>query len=734
MMARKPRRLLGLVTLCLGLVIPPGVSAQGPMGRPDPRQMSGLARVDPQVAPGTVTVRCLLGTFDRPAVGFEVLLEVRNADGSVVEEHTATTADQGRATFTGLEKFFGGQAVARVSFDTEEVRSQAIPIAPSAGSRVMLVKGAVSAPAGDPHAGGGSDLPLPGEAFPSDRFPAGTVVVGVLDLKARKPVIGVEVILRGTVLREDDAGTTKNPGTGEASPGEPSGVDARPGSEQAPAPGASDTEHASAGQPESGDNPDTEAPVGGEKSVDAPDPDDDALVRRQSIGEDGRAIFPNMLAAEIPQATQWVAEVTLPGSDKPLRSKPFRVFPEEGTAIYLAVGVDPGEVPTATAAKRRPLMPPRRMPTIQPGVVRVAVLDADDRPVADQPVQIIREDVTGGREAVEANTDASGVTRIAVEVSGDSLYYAQAIHDDAPFRSVRFGMNDAAGVGLELRVFETTSDLSRVRSEVQFIFVPRENNRVEVNQGYRVFVEGDEALWLGEDTQIPGADGALGFVVMNHATPGLLTHNEKAPFATLEQPIPPGAVADLSVAYLLEHDGIATATWEAPFPVVSGAAVMQPDYKLTAGSSEAPTRPPHQTGREVVDVYKLAAFDAGTSIGLEISDLPVNERAQILQAIGTGTGLLLFGGIAVLMLLGRRRANTRERLLQQREKLLNLLDAVDAAGGIEIPGVRRGGAASRPGAPAQRKLVIAALDRVYRDLDALDRAQAGHKPAKKSPA
>ena len=90
----------------------------------------------------------------------------------------------------------------------------------------------------------------------------------------------------------------------------------------------------------------------------------------------------------------------------------------------------------------------------------------------------------------------------------------------------------------------------------------------------------------------------------------------------------------------------------------------------------------------------------------------------------------MFGGLLVLLLVGRRRSNARERLLQRREKLLNLLDAVDAAWGIEIPGVVRGGAAARPGAPAQRKLVIAALDRLYHDLDTLesrDQARAGKK-------
>ncbi|MGB1016189.1 MAG: hypothetical protein ACPG4T_18785, partial [Nannocystaceae bacterium] len=453
------RAALGVFALCLSALAPAGVEAQMPMGgRPDPKQMSGLSRVDPQVAPGTITVRCLLGSFDQPAVGFEVLLEVRSADGEIVEEHTETTVAQGRATFTGLEKFFGGTAIARVTFDGQEVRSQPIPVAPSAGSRVMLVKGAVSVPAAptaDPHSGG-SNLPQPGEAFPSDRFPAGTVVVGVLDLRQRKPVTGVEVFLHGTLP------SPKGEGDGETADGTPEveGTEAE----------KADAEKAA----EKGTEKPGNSEAANEEDVAAPDSLRATLERQQTIQADGRAIFPNMLGEGIPAGTTWVAEVTLPGESEPLKSKPFEVFDSEGTAIYLAIGLD-----AATAApgpaKRRPLMPPRRMPTIAKGVVRVAVLDANDQPLPDQPVQIIREDVTGGREAVEANTDATGISRIGVEVSGDSLYYAQAVYGGAPFRSTRFDMNDAAGVGLELRVFETTADISKVQGEVQFVFVPREN-------------------------------------------------------------------------------------------------------------------------------------------------------------------------------------------------------------------------------------------------------------------
>ena len=39
---------------------------------PDPRQMSGIARPDPQLATGVVTVRVIRGSFDTPVVSLTV--------------------------------------------------------------------------------------------------------------------------------------------------------------------------------------------------------------------------------------------------------------------------------------------------------------------------------------------------------------------------------------------------------------------------------------------------------------------------------------------------------------------------------------------------------------------------------------------------------------------------------------------------------------------------------------
>ncbi|MCA9715465.1 MAG: hypothetical protein KC468_12375 [Myxococcales bacterium] len=638
--------------------LPLAIAGPPPMagGRPDPRMMSGLPRLDPQVPPGSLTVRCLLGTFEQPAVGVTVKLELRSADGSKVEERTAVSEAEGRATFTGLEGFFGGSAVASVDYDGELVGSQAISVDARAGSRVMLVKGAssvgASGPAATPPAAtppaanhGAGQVPMPGEAFASARFERGSLVVGTLDLSAGKPLQGVEVVLRGA--RQD-------------------------------------------GQP---------------------------VVMRGVSDDEGRTHFTGLLADEELTGTRWVAEAAL-GEEGPTKSKPFTMHAEQGMAVILAVGgrVDPA-AGVAPPRQRRPIMPPSRVPSEAPGTVRVTVIDADDKPVAELPVRVRRESVTGAKEIVEVDSQSSGIARVEVELSDDSLYQAEVMYGGAPFRSVFFRMDERAGVALELRVFETTSDPSVVQGEAQLVFEAREKNLVQVVQFLNVFVTGDKAYWPGGDFKIEGAAGAKGFVVMNRAS-DILAHDDEAPFATLDGPIPPGELVELSVAYLVEHDGAAELDWVAPFKLLALSVAMEPELTLTRGQIGPPQRTEDDGRRPVADIYKLGAREAGGHVELQVSGLPTNELAALLRFIGVLSGSLLALLILLLALLGNRRG-ARARLTQRRDALIQALEAVEAEGAVQIPGVERGGAAQRPGAELRRRLIIAALDQVYRELDAL---------------
>lgn len=181
---------------------------------PDPAQMSGIPRPDPQVAPGTVTVRLIRGAFTSPIVDQEVTLTP--ASGAPLK---ARSDAAGRATFSGVPT---GTYEARSVLGTITKSSQPIAVmgAPAPGVRVMLVfpkdapdaapnanaapaaqVGAQAAsqaePAGAPSAASVPATPAPpadGQVHADSALPAGTLRVFVVD-EASKVLSGIPVTL-----------------------------------------------------------------------------------------------------------------------------------------------------------------------------------------------------------------------------------------------------------------------------------------------------------------------------------------------------------------------------------------------------------------------------------------------------------------------------------------------------------------------------------------------------------
>ena len=142
----------------------------------DPSKMSGIPRPDPQVPPGTVTVRLIRGELSNRMVGADVGLA--SADGKV---QIQKTNEEGRATFSGLQ--IGATYQARSTDGIQELTSQPIELPSSAGVRVMLVFAAKPGEAGaegqaaeagaTPTAANSSD----GVAHPDKTLPGGTLIV-----------------------------------------------------------------------------------------------------------------------------------------------------------------------------------------------------------------------------------------------------------------------------------------------------------------------------------------------------------------------------------------------------------------------------------------------------------------------------------------------------------------------------------------------------------------------------
>ncbi len=117
---------LALAGAVLAFFSPSPVSAQ-----PDPRQMSGIPLPDPQLPPGTVTVRVIRGTLANNVTDHPV--EIRAGD--IAE--TVLTDAEGRAEFVMLNA--GEMVVASTELDGERIDSQPFAAPGAGGVRLMLV-------------------------------------------------------------------------------------------------------------------------------------------------------------------------------------------------------------------------------------------------------------------------------------------------------------------------------------------------------------------------------------------------------------------------------------------------------------------------------------------------------------------------------------------------------------------------------------------------------------------
>lgn len=657
------RRYLLLALLGGAALLPAGVQAAPPQGMPDPAQMSGIPRHEPALDPGVVTVRCLIGGFANPALGVEVELEIITEAGSILR--TATTAEKGRATFEGLAEFFGATMLARATVAGQALVSQEFTLAREMGIAVMLVATGddVEAPPPDPHGGQGA-VPMPGKPFPLEGRPRGTLVVGALDLG-----------------RSDDA-----PGIGGLA-----GVEIKL---TATAPGVVEP-----------------------------------IVMAITTDADGRAQFEN-LDTSLPEGSAIVVEAVLAEGEEPTRSQSFTL----GTTAYAVVLVR-GKMPAAEPppphqapppAQRLRLPEPRVDRSLAPGQVRVFLIDAHDRPVADQLVIVHSVGSSGGSGNRSARTDAQGQVVIdKVPIGQDMLSQVRVVYLGAPYSSVLFEMPSDAGALVPLRVYEPTGDRTRVRSALQIDINPRENDFASVSFSYAVFVEGDQAFWVPGGVRLFGPAGTRSLKVMRESE-AYLVHDGETPWVDLDRPLEPGEELRLSFAVGIEHDGTLELDWSTPFPLVDNASVVvvPADLRVSKGVAGAPEINPHAAA-EPLKIYRLGheRFELGlcdllvqsgypcptehwrgNDISIVVEDLPIRSRVwwiiawSLLGATALGVGL----GVTL-----RRRVSPREALLARRDALMAELVALDQRE-VDNPEVRQ-----------ERARMLRALDRIYRQLEAL---------------
>jgi hypothetical protein len=653
--------LLGVLALASPL------AQAAPPGMPDPSQMSGIPRPDANLAPGTITVRCLVGGFANPAVGTKVELEITTAAG--VQTREQTTVEQGRATFSGLEEFFDQSVIAKATIAGQALQSQPFVLGRQAGVALLLVAtdtggGATPPPGHDPH-GGQGDVPMPGKPFPLAGRPRGTLVVGALDLGRGDaagigPIADVEIKLTATV----------------------------PGAEP-----IIELVRTDANGRALFENLDQRLP-----------PDAQLIVSAQlEPGGEPEASEPFTLG------TTAYAVVLTTG---------------EGTAAPQ----QPPPQPPPAPPKRMELPGPRVDKTLGRGQVRVFVVDANDQPVPNQPVMIHSSEATGDSGTRTGTTGADGMVIIDGVPDGvDILSQLRVVYEGAPYSSVLFEMPEDSGAVVIQRVFRPTADRTRVRSALQIDVSPRENDFAAVSFTYAVFVDGDEAFYVPGGMTLYGPVGTRSLHVMDESKAYLL-HDEEAPWVEIDRPLEPGAELRLSFAVGMGHDGTLELEWSAPFPLVEGSSLVTVPEELavTHGVAGAPEIEPH-AGRngDPLELYELGyqpfAFGvcdvlaaarqpcplgtwSGHDVAIVVEGLPIRSRVWPYTAWGLLAATAL--GVVVSMIV-RRRVGPREALLARRDALMAELVALEQRG-LKASELQK-----------TRARMLRSLDRIYRQLEAL---------------
>lgn len=624
-------------TMFLATVATGGSTAQAaPPPMMDPSQMSGIPRPEPKLAPGTVTVRCLgKAGFSAPAVDTDVTLKVTGPDGKVTS-FTGKTQEQGRATFDQLTGLIGGTAVASVTLGGSEVKSGSIPLLPGAGTAVMLVEGATS-PAAAP------------TAAPAGRPP------GVAGGQPAIPAPGNAFPLDGMEVGSLTIGTFD--------------LDAR--------------------------QPVASVVV---KLTITP-PEGEPVVRELTTDARGKAVFDKLLPPEVPAGSTLAAEALLVEGGTLRKSQPFSMAADKGMALVLAEGADKFQAPPAqqaqppAQAKRAALPPPRILRTLATGTVRVSLRDASDQPIVGQNLIVVKKAATGAVEKFRAVSGPDGsVTVSDIPVRQDSLYFVESAYGKAPYQSSFFGMDDRGGIDVQMRLFETTSDPSVIRAAVQYDVVEGENDLAQIIQVFEVMVDGDKAFWDPE-LRIESMDGSKGFTVLRPAE-AFLDHEEKAPYATLHGPIPPGTLTNLSTGYLFEHDGSVQLDWVAPFDLVQASVLQDERLELIAEGKKLGDHASPIPGRVV---WTLNQYSRGETVSFTMTNL--RHRDPLVENIAWWS----LGGFGLITIFGlmRARPTKKDQLQAQRDRLL--LD-LETAKGDKI----------------RSEALLSELDRVIRQLEVIE--------------
>lgn len=168
------------------------------------------------------------------------------------------------------------------------------------------------------------------------------------------------------------------------------------------------------------------------------------------------------------------------------------------------VGGDPhAGVDGAPSVERLPLNSASENPELRPGTIRVRVLDAQDRSVANAQVQVGVMQSMGSRTTIDATTDAAGIALLSgLNVGEGQAYRVNVLHQGAKYSSNPFRLPVDHGYDVMVRQLDTTRSLDEVVLYIGALSIELQDERIKIVQQARLVNVGQRTYVFPERGQV----------------------------------------------------------------------------------------------------------------------------------------------------------------------------------------------------------------------------------------
>ena len=368
-----------------------------------------------------------------------------------------------------------------------------------------------------------------------------------------------------------------------------------------------------------------------------------------------------------------------------------------------------------------------------PALIHGRAIPASELPDGTVTVRVVREAIGNNIVGQEVRVTAGGAVRTAVtddqgraeftDLPVGSDARAESTVDGEPLVSEPFTVPTSGGLRVIL-VAGLEEAAARAQEEAAAAAAaPPVQGVVVLGPNSRLFIEfRDDTLQffylldilnnararvdIGGPLIIDLPTGAGGAAVLQGSSPTVTVSGDRI---TVTGPFASG-VTSVQVGFQLRHDRsdlTVQQTWPAPLEQLSVA--VQKVGTLSISSPQFSTV--GEVNSETGTPFLLAngpAMAAGSTLTLQLSNLPVHSRTPRLVALGLAGAII---GLGVWWAIGARPAprEPRPRLIERRSVLLAELAVLEKQ--------LRSGEPSLPADEARRQRILAELERVYGELD-----------------